>query len=178
MLRKFTLPCVLFFFLIFQAPYIQAETNPLLFPAKKQPWVNDFANLIGSEDKKTIESLCKEIENEELATIVVCTIESIPKVKKEYEKVLSYGTDLFNFWRLPKEGVLILISRKDRKTAICTGYITEYFLPDGDAGEVLRKYLIPNFKNGDYGKGIIEGITEARKLMLKNRKLMYPEKYK
>ena len=56
-----------------------------------------------------------------------------------------------------------------------SGY--HFGLPDGDAGEILRNYLIPNFKEGQYGRGIIEGITEARKVMEKNRRLMYPEKY-
>jgi len=37
--------------------------------------------------------------------------------------------------------------------------------------------MIPNFKKGDYGTGIITGIIEARKVMEKNRRLMYPEKY-
>ncbi|MDY6988568.1 MAG: TPM domain-containing protein [Thermodesulfobacteriota bacterium] len=178
MLRKVILTRGLFFFLLFQVLYVQAETSPLLFPSRGQPWVNDFANVIDPREEKRIESLCREIQNEGLATIVVCTMESIPKARHEEVKVLSYGADLFDLWELPKEGVLILVSIRDKKTALCTGQLTQQFLPDGDAGEILRKYLLPNFKKGDYGEGCIAGITGARRIMLKNRKVMYPEKYK
>jgi len=178
MLRRAILSRGLFFFLLLQVLCVQAETTPLLFPSRGQPWVNDFANVVDPEDEKRIESLCKEIQNDGLATIVVCTMESIPKAGHEDEKVLSYGVDLFDLWELPKEGVLILISIKDRRAAICTGQSTQHFLPDADAGKVLREYLVPNFKRGGYGKGCIAGITQARKIMLEKRKVMYPGKYK
>ncbi|MDY6952505.1 MAG: TPM domain-containing protein [Thermodesulfobacteriota bacterium] len=169
MLKPFTFTQALCFFLISQTLCVQAQTNPVVFPSRKEPWVNDFANVIDSGDKETIESLCGEIQNEGLATIVVCTMESIPQAKNEDEKVLSYGADLFDLWKLPKEGVLILISTKDRKTAICTGQLAQRLLPDSDAGKILRKYLLPKFKKRAYGRGCIAGITQARKTMLKNR---------
>ena len=159
--------------------YANAETEQFYtFPKPQDKFVNDFAGLLNLEDSKKIKTLCEEIIKDELAVIVVTTIDSIPKVKKEYENPIIFGTDLFNFWRLPKKGILILISIKDRKTAICTGYITEYFLPDSEAGRILDEYMIPLFKEGDYGAGIIAGIVKARKVMEKNRRLMYPEKYK
>ena len=153
------------------------DDHSITFPGLKDKCVNDFASVISSEDSEKIKALCEEISEDELAVIVVATIDSIPKVKKEYDNPVIYGTDLFNLWQLPKKGILILISIKDRKTAICTGYTTEYFLPDSEAGKILDEYMIPQFKEVDYGAGIITGILEARKVMEKNRKLMYPEKY-
>lgn len=159
-----------------------AETNNIdVFPINNGTSVNDFAKLINAEDTKKIKLLCDEIRKDKLAVIVVATIDSIPKAKVEYEKIIFYGTELFNHWGIGRkgvnDGVLILISKNDRKTAICTGYLTEYFLPDPEAKMVINKYMTPNFKKGDYGTGIIEGIIEARKIMEKNRRLMYPEKY-
>ena len=162
--------------------YAFAETNNLnVFPKNNGTSVNDFAKLLNTEDTKKIKLLCDEIRKDELAMVVIATIDSIPKVKKEYENVVIYGTDLSNYWGIGRkgvnDGVLVLISKNDRKTAICTGYLTEHFLPDSEARRVLDKYMIPNFKKGDYGTGIITGIIEARKVMEKNRRLMYPEKY-
>jgi len=172
--------CFLFLIIYFSLPYAFAEDNNV-FPQNNGTCVNDFAKLINPEDTEKIKSMCDEIRKDELAVIVVATIDSIPKVKKEYESALAYGTDLFNYWKIGRKGVddgiLILVTKNDRKTAICTGYLTEHFLPDWQAGRILDKYMIPNFKKGDYGKGIIAGIIEARKIMEKNRKFMYPEKY-
>jgi uncharacterized protein len=179
--KKHISTCVVFFYLIVYVAYVCAGTIAQPFPTRKDPWINDFANLINPQDTSTIEALCKQIYEQELASIVICTIESIPKTKKEYENITLYGSDLSNHWDIGRkdvdDGLLILISRKDRKAAICTGYLTEYFLPDAEAGRILRTFMFPKFKNGQYGEGIIAGITEARKVMLKNRRLMYPEKY-
>lgn len=169
---------LLYLLLLFWVSYVNAETADNIFPNYNGTCVNDFATLIAPRDSKRITSLCNEITQEGLASIVICTISSIPKVKKEYENIVLYGTDLFNYWRIGRNGVLVVISKKDRKAAICTGYLTEHFLPDPEVGRILRTYMFPNFKKGDYGKGIIEGIVEARKVMEKNRMLMYPEKYK
>lgn len=153
-----------------------------VFPKQQDKFVNDFAGLINAEDTKKIKLLCEEIRKDELAVIVVATIDSIPKIKKEYENPVIFGTDLFNTWGIGRkginDGILIFISKNDRETAIVTGYLTEYFLPDSEVGRILNNYMIPQFKNGDFGAGIISGIIEARKVMEKNRRLMYPEKYK
>ncbi|PKN51195.1 MAG: hypothetical protein CVU55_13780 [Deltaproteobacteria bacterium HGW-Deltaproteobacteria-13] len=167
---------LLFLFLCSYKAFAQVN-NFDVFPKNNGTSVNDFASLINAQDTKKIKVLCEEIKKDELANILIVTIYSIPNVKKEYEKPIFYGTDLFNHWKIGWDGIIFLITKNDRKTAICTGYLTEHFLPDSEAKKVIYKYMIPNFKKGDYGTGIITGIIEARKVMEKNRRLMYPEKY-
>jgi uncharacterized protein len=163
---------------VFSFSYAFAETNNHnIFPQNNGTSVNDFAKLLNTEDTKKIKSLSEGIKKDELANILIVTIDSIPKVKKEYEHAIFYGSDLFNNWKIGWDGIIFLIAKNDRKTAICTGYLTEHYLPDSEVRKILDKYMIPNFKKGDYGKGIIAGIIEARKVMEKNRKFMYPEKY-
>lgn len=168
---------LLILFLDSYAAFAQVN-NFDVFPPNNGTCVNDLAKLINAEDTKKIKLLCEEIKKDELANIVVVTIYSLPNVKKEYENPIFYGSDLFNYWKIGWNGVIFLITKNDRKAAICTGYLTEHFLPDSEAGNILRKYMIPNFKNSNYGHGIISGIIEARKVMEKNRRLMYPEKYR
>ena len=153
---------------------------PLVFPKHNGTPVNDFAKLISQKDSVTIDSLCRNILSGDLATIVVCTIDSIPRVKVEYENPVLYGTDLFNYWGIGRkdvdDGVLILVSIKDKKSAICTGYLTEHYLPDSTCGRILDNNLLPHFKKGSYGKGIIDGIIAAQKEIQRNKAQMYPEK--
>jgi len=163
---------LLLFLILLVAFYLHTESAAdSIFPEHNGTCINDFAELINPQD----------IFKDELASIVVCTIESIPKIKKEYENPVLYGTDLFNYWGIGRKGVddgiLILISKGDRKAVICTGYLTEHYLPDPEAGRILDEYMVPQFKKGNFGTGIIDGIIEARKVMEKNRRFMYPEKY-
>jgi uncharacterized protein len=151
-----------------------------LFP-KPSGYVNDFANIIDDSSEQIISNLCKYIKDNKLAEICVCTIDSIPLIKEEYRNPLVYATDLFNNWGIgdkSNNGLLIFISRKDRKATICNGYFTEHVLSDSTSGRILDKTMIPYFKNGNYGIGIIEGIKVIEFEIEKNLRLMYPDKYK
>lgn len=120
-----------------------------VFPNHTDYAVNDFAHLISEDYEMKINNLCKNILKEDSVAIVVCTIDSIPKVKKEYENIMIYATDLFNYWGIGKKdkdnGLLILLSIKDFKVTICTGYFTEHVLHDSTCGRILDIYMIPFF---------------------------------
>jgi len=151
-----------------------------IFP-KPIGYVSDFAELIDENSENIITDLCKNLNNKKYVQIAVCTIDSIPLVKKEYKNEMMYATDLFSEWGIGRkgkdDGLLILISKKDRKAVISTGYFTEQVLHDSTAGRILDKSMIPEFKNGEFGEGIIKGIKEIEKVIYKNLKLMYPDKY-
>ena len=135
-------------------------------------YVNDYAEMIDPESETTITQLCENLDNQEIVQIAVCTIDSIPLVKKEYKNEMVYATDLFNKSGIGRsgknDGLLILISKNDRKAVINTGYFTEKVLPDSTAGRILDKSMIPEFKNGEFGKGIIQGIYEIERVIDRN----------
>lgn len=185
-MTKLLIKCILGILIIFIQISVCGfadEKNQNVFPPKKEECINDYANLISSADREKIKMICKQLYKEELATLVICTMESIPVTKKEYKSAVVYGAELMNYWHIGrtssiKDGILVLISIKDRKIAICTGYLTEHYLPDNEAHRIINKIMVPSFKINEYGKGIIKGLMEARKVMIKNKKLMYPERYK
>ena len=39
------------------------------------------------------------------------------------------------------------------------GYDLEQFITDGFAGETIRQYMAPAFKNNDYGAGLVAGVS-------------------
>jgi uncharacterized protein len=39
------------------------------------------------------------------------------------------------------------------------GYDLEEFITDGFAGEVIRQAITPEFRNGNYGRGLLAGVT-------------------
>ena len=51
-------------------------------------------------------------------------------------------------------------------------------LTDSTLDRILDKTIIPYFKKGNYGLGIIEGIKVIEYEIDKNNKVMYPENHK
>ena len=56
-------------------------------------------------------------------------------------------------------GLLVVVAVKDRRVRIEPGYDLEGFVPDGFAGETIREAMTPNFARGDYGRGLLDGVT-------------------
>lgn len=74
----------------------------------------------------------------------------------------EYGIELARRWQLGQKGkdngVLILMSVKDRYAGIEVGYGLEGILPDSIAGRILREGIIPPLReNLDYGQAALNG---------------------
>ncbi len=129
--------------------------------------VNDFANVIDSGYKEKLNSLIEELEEKTTAEIAVVTINSIaPYDEKEYARLL------FDNWKPGKKGkdngALVLLAIKERRWRIETGYGVEGILPDGLCGEIGRNYMVPYFKNGNYGEGLYQGVSAIANVIAKD----------
>lgn len=63
------------------------------------------------------------------------------------------------------DGVLLFIAKDDRKIRIEVGYGLEGAIPDAKAGRIIREYLAPNFRKGDYDRGISEAVVAITSLI-------------
>jgi uncharacterized protein len=138
-------------------------SNPGAFAAEKYPArgsnaVNDFAQVIDPASNAKMESLAREVWQKTKTAIVVATIPTIG----ENDDYRTYANGLYQAWGIGKKGtdkgVLIFLALKERKIWIETGYGVEGILPDGRVGEILDKYVVPQLKAGDYGKGIYNAV--------------------
>lgn len=125
---------------------------------EQQSVVYDLSNLFSTQEK---DSLTKRILDYEKATtneIAIATFDSIPK----NTTTLRYATDIAQKWGIGKmdsnNGLLILISRFDRKMSIATGLGTENILTDSICRKIIDKTIIPHFKEVDYYEGVNSGL--------------------
>jgi uncharacterized protein len=130
-------------------------------------WVNDFANVLNEPYKAKLNSLVEELEQKTTVEIAVVTIDSIaPYDEKGYARLL------FDNWKPGKKGkdngVLILVAVKERRWRIETGYGMEGILPDGLCGEIGRTYMVPSFKDGNYGEGLYQGVNAIARIVSKD----------
>ena len=120
--------------------------------------VNDFAGVIPTDTKAKMEDIGREILSKTGTAVVVTTMPTIGD-----DEVNDYVNRLYSSWGIgkkgEKKGVLIFLTVKERKMRIETGYGVEGILPDGLVGEIRDKYMIPFLREGNYGKGLMNGMT-------------------
>lgn len=74
------------------------------------------------------------------------------------DTIEQYAVRVFETWKLGRkgvdDGVLLLVAKDDRAVRIETGYGLEGAIPDAVANRVIQEYLVPKFRQGDFGGGI------------------------
>ena len=85
----------------------------------------------------------------------------VPKL--EDETIESYSIKVVDEWKLGSKdkdnGVLLLVATLDRKVRIEVGRGLEGDLPDALAGRIIRAGIIPFFKQGQTGAGVLVGLS-------------------
>ena len=123
-------------------------------PDRPERYVVDLAGIVDDATENRLNGYLQEIEQKTTAQMVVLTILSL-----EGESIEDFSiTIAHDKWKLGQKGkdngVLFLISMKDRKYRIEVGYGLEGVLPDSLVGSIGRDVLVPYFKKGDYSNGI------------------------
>lgn len=97
--------------------------------------------------------------------ISVVTVKSLEEMDIE-----SYAVGLFEKWKIGKKGkdngLLLLISKEDRKIRIEVGYGLEPYITDGRAGEIIRTRMTGEFKNENYEGGTLNAVSQIKKYLI------------
>ena len=119
-------------------------------------YVQDLAGVMDSESKAKILQMGRVLDEKTTAQVVVVTVPSL-----EGQDLESYSLELLRTWGIGQKdknnGVLILLAVAERKTRIEVGYGLEGDLPDGKTGRIQDEYMLPAFKEGKYGQGLLQG---------------------
>jgi uncharacterized protein len=130
-------------------------TLPVLAQEFPQPtgYVNDFAQMLSSNYRQSLEEELVNFEKETTTEIAVVTINSL-----EGGSIEDYAVRLFEDWQIGKKekdnGLLILIAKEDREMRIEVGYGLEPLITDGRAGRIIREQMRPDFREEDYDTGV------------------------
>jgi len=120
--------------------------------------VVDEANIISPGERDRLAAMLKAHEQATTNQIVVLTVPTIGQASIE-----EYSVKVFEAWKLGQKGkdngVLVVVVPQDRKLRIEVGYGLEASLPDGACGDIIRTWMTPAFKAGNYDKGIEDGIA-------------------
>ena len=140
----------------------------------KEFYVNDFADVIDSEDETHIVNVASQIAKETGAQIVVVTTETLEGMEDE-----QYALMLGREWGIGDEnkdnGVLLLLSTGERSLRIEVGLGLEGALPDGKCGRIMDEYIIPYFSDDSYSFGIKTGFDQIAYEVCKEYAINVPD---
>ena len=122
--------------------------------------VNDYAGVIDATTKADLEKTLRELKETtnpqvEIAVVVVKTTGDRP--------IFDYSLAVARGWGIGSKqddnpSALLLVAIDDRKYFTQVSKDLEDELPDGVVGSLQRQYLVPEFKKGNYGKGISDTV--------------------
>ncbi len=133
----------------------QTATSPIPLPSPFTPVV-DYANVIDPETREKLESIYRNLKERADIEFAVATVDTTGD-----REIFEYSLDVYRGWGIgskTNDGFLLLIAVKDRKYYTQVGYHLEGDLNDGLVGEIQRKYLVPQFKKGNYSQGIYDTV--------------------
>ena len=139
------------------------QTPAPALPALTQA-VNDFAHVIDDSSAAALDRMIRSLKDASGDVVVIATVPTIAP----YGDIREYANKLFeNEGRGIGEkgkdnGLLILLAVNERKVWIEVGYAIEQWVTDGFSGETSRLYMVPQFRDGNYGAGpMIAGHSAA-----------------
>ena len=128
----------------------------LAVPSLSGPVV-DKAGILSRSEFEKIENFLLDLDRKSKVQIAVLIIPSL-----EGESIEDYSMQVAEEWKLgDKEkdsGALLVVAVKDKKLRIEVGYGLEENLTDSRSGQIIRNFIAPQFRSGNYGEGIYDGI--------------------
>lgn len=139
--------------LLISSFFIEAAT---IYPAPtNNKYLNDYAGVVDQKNSKQIIALGYELERQTGAEAIVVTIDSLEGLPIE-----EYANGLFRKWGIGQSskdnGLLILLSVKDKSWRVEVGRGLEGRLPDALTNRVMTSLGRERFIAGEYGKGLAE----------------------
>ena len=143
--------------------FVFGQRKAIPSPFNPPRLVNDYVNLLSQAEFQTLERRLVEYSDSTSIQIAVVIEETTGG-----EDIVTYSQRLAEEWGIGIEGrdngILLLVTTKDRGLRIHTGYGTEAFLPDNMSKRIISQILIPNFRSEKYYDGLYKATDIIMKL--------------
>jgi uncharacterized protein len=126
--------------------------------------VTDLTGTLDAQQKQTLEGELAALEQRKGAQIAVLLVPTT-----EPEDIAQYSIRVFDQWKLGRknidDGVLLIVAKNDRRVRIEVARGLEAAIPDAAAARIIREYITPRFRAGDYFGGIHDATGALTKLV-------------
>jgi uncharacterized protein len=105
--------------------------------------------------------LSEQLKAHENATGTQVTVVTLPDLQGQ--SIAEFGYLLGREWGIGQKdkdnGVLLIVSKAERKVRIEVGYGLEGTLTDAISANIIHSVILPAFKQGQFQRGITQGVT-------------------
>ncbi len=105
----------------------------------------------------SINAIAVTIERETTAEVAIVVIDDF-----EGQDDFQFAFELFEHWKIGKKdkdnGLLLLVAVDRRKYRFISGKGMEAIFPDALLKRIGERYMIPSFKSGNYGEGVLNSV--------------------
>ena len=126
--------------------------------------VTDRTGTLDPQQKQALEGDLTALEaakGSQLGVLIVRTTGS--------EDIAAFGIRVADAWKLGQkgtdDGVILIVAVDDHRVRIEVGRGLEGAIPDAAAARVIREYVAPRFREGDYYGGIRDAVGALTKLI-------------
>ncbi len=120
--------------------------------------------MMNGNEAKRLEQKLINYSDTTSTQIVVITINSL-----EGNDIAMYATELAHKWGIGQKdednGIVLLVSKDDRRMTIRTGYGVEHLLTDALSKRIIENIITPAFKQGQYYQGLDQGTDAIIQIM-------------
>lgn len=126
--------------------------------------VTDTTGTLDEGQKQALESSLAALEQRKGAQLAVLMV---PTVKPE--EIEQYSIRVVDAWKLGRknvdDGALLIIAKDDHRVRIEVGRGLEGAIPDAASARIIREYITPKFRAGDFYGGIVDATDALAKLI-------------
>ncbi|HEU4881430.1 MAG TPA: TPM domain-containing protein [Longimicrobium sp.] len=131
------------------------------YPAEPGDGVADMAGLLGPADADSLRAMLAALRTDAGVEVRLLTVKNIARYGTGDATPEAFATSVYNDWKLgygqAQDGVLVMVSVDDRFARIELG---DGAPVDQDVRmqSIMDTDMVPHFRRGDYGAGIMEGV--------------------
>ena len=129
-----------------------------------QSRVTDLTATLDAGQREALEARLAALEQRKGAQLAVLIVPTT-----QPEDIAQYAIRVYDAWQLGRKGIddgaLLLVAKDDRAMRIEVGRGLEGAIPDAAAARIIREYLTPKFRNGDFNGGIGDALTALTSLV-------------
>jgi len=142
--------------------FVTTQAQEVLPKPNPPKLVTDKANVLSKEQLEILEHKLVALDDStsnQIAIVLLPTLDGYP--------IEEYANKLFRNWGIgnakTNNGVLIIAAIADRKIRIEVGYGLEGAIPDIIASNIIQNDIGPNFREGNYYRGLDKAIESLSK---------------
>jgi uncharacterized protein len=149
--------------LIGGATLVFAQGDPQPIPSLGAR-VTDLTGTLAANEVQTLDAELAAVERAKGAQLAVLLVPTT-----QPEDIAAYGIRVAEAWKLGRanadDGAILIVAKNDRRVRIEVGQGLEGAIPDAAAARIIREYITPRFRAGDWYGGIHEATGAMTRLV-------------